>query len=144
MKQYGWYRGDELSRYLSELVARKTQRPDLTLGELHALALAQPGRYRDLYTTGTNLTTQRSQVFSYETGPTGVAQDTVMKRIANRANIFIFGPLQGGLSGSSCVASARSRGRGYFFFSQVRRVVVRVVGAIIFPERVAEQRAVCA
>ena len=69
VKQYGWYRGDEFSRYLSELVARKTQRPDLTLGELHALALAQPGRYRDLYTTGTNLTQQRSQVFSHETTP---------------------------------------------------------------------------
>ena len=54
VKQYGWYRGDAFSRYLRKLVARKTQRPDLTLGELHALALAQPGRFRDLYTTGTN------------------------------------------------------------------------------------------
>lgn len=69
VKQYGWYRGDEFSAYLSELVARKTQRPHLTLAELHALALAQPGRYRDLYTTGTNLTTQRTQVFSHETNP---------------------------------------------------------------------------
>ena len=77
VKQYGWYRGDELSRYLSELVARKTQRPDLTLGELHALALAQPGRFRDLYTTGTNLTQQRTQVFSYETDPTLRVADAV-------------------------------------------------------------------
>jgi len=77
VKQYGWYRGDEFSEYLSELVARKTQRPHLTLGELHTLALAQPGRYRDLYTTGTNLTTQRTQVFSHETTPTMRVADAV-------------------------------------------------------------------
>lgn len=77
VKQYGWYRGDAFSRYLSELVARKTQRPDLTLGELHALAQAQPGRYRALYTTGTNLTRQRTQVFSYETHPDMRVADAV-------------------------------------------------------------------
>ena len=64
LKQYGWYRGDQLTTYLCELVGRQTQRPNLTLGELHALARQQPGHYRDLYTTGTNLTMQRTQVFS--------------------------------------------------------------------------------
>ena len=77
LKQYGWYRGDEFTTYLSELVARKTQKPNLTLGELHALARQQPGRFRDLYTTGTNLTLQRSQVFSYETNPTMRVADAV-------------------------------------------------------------------
>lgn len=69
VKQYGWYRGDEFTKYLSELVARKTGNPHLTLGELHALAQQQPTRYRDLYTTGTNLTRQCPQVFSHETHP---------------------------------------------------------------------------
>ena len=77
VKQYGWYRGDEFATYLGELVARKTQRPHLTLGELHALAQQHPGHYRDLYTTGTNLTTQRTQVFSYETNPTMRVADAV-------------------------------------------------------------------
>ena len=77
VKQYGWYRGDEFTTYLSELVARKTQRPNLTLAELHALAQEHPGQYRDLYTTGTNLTTQRVQVFSYETNPTLRVADAV-------------------------------------------------------------------
>jgi NTE family protein len=77
LKQYGWYRGDEFTSYLSELVARKTQQPNLTLGELHALARQQPGHYRDLYTTGTNLTLQRTQVFSYETNPTMRVADAV-------------------------------------------------------------------
>ena len=77
LKQYGWYRGDQLTRYLTELVARKTQRPNLTLSELHALAQQHPGQYRDLYTTGTNLTLQRSQVFSYETHPDMRVADAV-------------------------------------------------------------------
>jgi len=77
VKQYGWYRGDEFATYLSELVARKTQKPNLTLGELHALAQQQPTRFRDLYTTGTNLTTQRVQVFSHETTPTMRVADAV-------------------------------------------------------------------
>jgi len=77
LKQYGWYRGDQFTAYLAELVAHKTQRPDLTLGELHALARQQPGRFRDLYTTGTNLSTQRAQVFSYETHPALRVADAV-------------------------------------------------------------------
>ena len=82
VKQYGWYRGDEFATYLDELVARKTQRPHFTLGELHALVQQQssrggPSHYRDLYTTGTNLTTQRTQVFSYETNPTMRVADAV-------------------------------------------------------------------
>jgi len=77
LRQYGWYRGNQLTTYLCELVGHQTQRPNLTLGELHALALAQPGHYRDLYTTGTNLTLQRTQVFSYETHPTMRVADAV-------------------------------------------------------------------
>ena len=75
--QYGWYRGDEFSTYRSELVARKTKRPHLTLAELHTLAQQHAGQYRDLYTTGTNLTKQQVQVFSYETTPTMRVADAV-------------------------------------------------------------------
>ena len=75
--QYGWYRGDEFSTYLGELVARKTKNVHLTLGELHELAIREPGRFRDLYTTGTNLTQQRVQVFSHETTPTMRVADAV-------------------------------------------------------------------
>ncbi len=77
IKQYGWYRGDQFTKYLSELVARKTANPDLTLGQLHVLAQQQPTLYRDLYTTGTNLTMQRIQVFSHETHPTMRVADAV-------------------------------------------------------------------
>ncbi len=77
LKQYGWYRGDAFTRLLAELVGRQTQRPDLTLGQLHELARQQPTRYRDLYTTGTNLTRQCAQVFSYETHPNLRVADAV-------------------------------------------------------------------
>jgi NTE family protein len=77
LRQYGWYRGDQLTKYICELVGRQTQRPNLTLAELHQLALAQPGHYRDLYTTGTNLTLQRTQVFGYETHPDMRVADAV-------------------------------------------------------------------
>ncbi|RSK37371.1 patatin-like phospholipase family protein [Hymenobacter metallilatus] len=76
-KQFGWYRGDALTQHMMQLVARKTNRPNLTLLELHELARQQPGRFRDLYTTGTNLTQQRIQVFSYETNPTMRVADAV-------------------------------------------------------------------
>lgn len=68
----------------------------------------------------------------------GVAQDTVLKGLPFGQIFSTFSLSKGEPSGSSCVASARSRGRGYFFFSQVSGMVVRVVDAIIFPERVAE------
>lgn len=76
-KQYGWYLGDALAGKIAALVARKTGKPNLTLGELHQLAQQQPGRFRDLYTTGTNLTLQRVQVFSYETNPNMRVADAV-------------------------------------------------------------------
>jgi NTE family protein len=65
--QYGWYRGDQFTRFMGELVARKAGSADLTLGQLHDLA--KQGKGRDLYVTGTNLTRQQVQVFSYETHP---------------------------------------------------------------------------
>lgn len=68
----------------------------------------------------------------------GVARDTVIKGLLFGQDFCIFSFSKGEPSGSSCVAPARSCGRGYFFFSQVRRVVVRVVETIIFPQRVAE------
>ncbi|RSK46424.1 patatin [Hymenobacter perfusus] len=76
-RQFGWYRGDALTAHIMQLVARKTGNPNLTLQELHQLAQQQPGRYLDLYTTGTNLTQQRVQVFSHETNPTLRVADAV-------------------------------------------------------------------
>ena len=65
--RFGWYRGEKFTGWLSDLIARKTGNPDLTFAELHALA--GKNGYRDLYITGTNLSRQRSEIFSHETFP---------------------------------------------------------------------------
>ncbi len=67
MKNYGWYRGEAFTQWLKTQLAAKTGNPNLTLGELHQLT-PQKG-FRDLYVTGTNLSRQRLEVFSYETHP---------------------------------------------------------------------------
>lgn len=66
-RHYGWYRGERFERWLEGLIARKTGNPRLTFAELHGLRSQQP--LRDLYVTGTNLTLQRSTVFSHEQTP---------------------------------------------------------------------------
>lgn len=74
-KRYGWYRGEKFSNWLASLIEQKTGKPDLTFAELHALA-GQNG-YRDLYITGTNLSRQRTEVFSHETYPHMKVRDAV-------------------------------------------------------------------
>lgn len=73
--RYGWYRGDKFKTWLEQLIAAKTGNPHLTLAQLHALA--GKNNCRDLYTTGTNLTKQRAEVFSYETFPDMKISDAV-------------------------------------------------------------------
>ncbi|TAE29619.1 MAG: patatin [Cytophagales bacterium] len=66
-RTYGWYRGERFERWLEGLIARKTGDPRLTFAQLHQRLPGQP--FRDLYVTGTNLTTQRAVVFSHEQTP---------------------------------------------------------------------------
>lgn len=66
-KEYGWFRGDSFLRTLEDLIYQKTGNANLTFEELHQLAKATP--FRDLYVTGSNLTEQTLEVFSYETYP---------------------------------------------------------------------------
>lgn len=83
IKNFGWYRGERIMQWLQSCIALKTNLPNLTFAQLHALA-AQNG-YRDLYVTGTNLTQQRVEVFSYETYP--------QMRIADAVRISMSIPL---------------------------------------------------
>lgn len=67
INQYGWYTGDAFLSTIQKLIFNQTGKSDLTFAELHELAKSFP--YRDLYVTGTNLTKQKPEVFSYETYP---------------------------------------------------------------------------
>lgn len=73
--RYGWYRGEKFKTWLEQLIAAKTGNPHLTLAQLHVLA--GKNNCRDLYTTGTNLTKQRAEVFSWETVPDMKISDAV-------------------------------------------------------------------
>ncbi|RYY65104.1 MAG: hypothetical protein EOO13_17600 [Chitinophagaceae bacterium] len=65
---YGIYRGSQFEKWLKQLVFLKTGKEELTFGELHALRIGNPV-YKDLYVTGTNLSKQQLEIFSYEHSP---------------------------------------------------------------------------
>ncbi len=65
---FGIFKGDAFEKWLQQLVKNKTGNPLLTFGQLHELHLKN-SVYKDLYCTGTNLSKQQLEVFSYETTP---------------------------------------------------------------------------
>jgi len=67
-KEYGIYKGDAFEKWLQKLVAHKTGNPLLTFEQLHQLHLKN-NFYKDLYCTGTNLSRQQLEIFSYQTTP---------------------------------------------------------------------------
>lgn len=67
-KTYGWYRGEKYERWLGDLIERKTGRREISFSSLHQLALSN-SKFKDLYCTGTNITRQRVEVFSFTTTP---------------------------------------------------------------------------
>jgi NTE family protein len=67
-REYGVYKGDKIEAWLGTLIAKKTGNSDLTFLGLHQLHLKDP-RFRDLYCTGTNISEQQLEVFSWEKWP---------------------------------------------------------------------------
>ncbi len=67
-KDFGIYKGEAFEKWLQDLVANKTGKPFLTFGELHQLHLKN-SRYKDFYCTGTNLSKQQLDIFSYSNSP---------------------------------------------------------------------------
>ena len=65
---YGIFKGKAFEKWLQGLIAYKTGDPFLTFEKLHALHLKN-SLYKDLYCTGTNLSKQRLEIFSYESTP---------------------------------------------------------------------------
>jgi NTE family protein len=66
-KQFGWYKGKKIAKWVEDLIAAKTGNGHITFAELHRECIAKG--YKDLYITGTDLTWQTLRVFSYETYP---------------------------------------------------------------------------
>ena len=66
---FGIFKGDAFEKWLQQLVAYKTGKPKLTFEELHQLHVKNNRLYKDLYCTGTNLSKQQLEIFSFETTP---------------------------------------------------------------------------
>lgn len=72
---YGWYRGDKLLKWIGNLIEGKTGNADITFKQLHDIAEVKG--FKDLYITGTNLSKQTFEVFSYENYPDMRIKDAV-------------------------------------------------------------------
>lgn len=67
-KEYGIFRGDKYEKWLSCLIKYKMGSANITFSELHELRKNNPA-LKDLYCTGTNITQQRLQIFSWQQTP---------------------------------------------------------------------------
>ena len=67
-KRYGIYKGHKFEEWLQELVRNRTSNKNLTFVQLHELHLKN-NLFKDFYCTGTNLSRQQLEVFSYENSP---------------------------------------------------------------------------
>lgn len=67
-KNYGWYKGKRLEAWIGKQIKASTGNENTTFKDLHLLA-KKDKKYRDLYITATNLSTQRLEIFSWETFP---------------------------------------------------------------------------
>lgn len=67
-KEFGIYKGKAFERWLQKVISFKTGNSQLTFNQLHQLHLTNP-LYKDFYCTGTNLSKQQLEIFSYRTTP---------------------------------------------------------------------------
>ena len=67
-REFGIYEGKRFEKWLKQLVKQKTGNQNLNFAELHQLRL-QNNLYKDLYCTGTNLSRQQLEIFSFEHTP---------------------------------------------------------------------------
>lgn len=66
--KFGIYKGEKFEQWLKQIILEKTGKQDLTFKQLHELHITNPA-FKDLYCTGTNVSKQRLEIFSYETTP---------------------------------------------------------------------------
>jgi NTE family protein len=67
-KAFGMFKGDKFDDWIRYLLLQKTGNPELTFMQLHKMKI-ENALYKDLYVTGTNISKQRLEVFSFENTP---------------------------------------------------------------------------
>lgn len=73
--QFGWYKGDEATRWIEQCIAEKTGDGNITFAQLHDQKSAK--HFKDLYVLGADLTYQCARVLSHETLPDMRIKDAV-------------------------------------------------------------------
>jgi len=66
--EYGVFKGAKFEKWVGELIRNKTGNPNLTFMQLHQLH-SNDNRFKELYCTGTNITKQQLQIFSWRHTP---------------------------------------------------------------------------
>lgn len=67
-KEYGIFKGQKFERWLGNLIQYKTGNANATFGDLHLLH-QNSNMFKDVYCTGTNVTKQKLQIFSWDHTP---------------------------------------------------------------------------
>lgn len=67
-REYGLFKGDKFENWLGELIKAKTGSADATFADLHELHISNVD-YKDFYCTGTNISKQQLEIFSYQKWP---------------------------------------------------------------------------
>ena len=88
-RKYGWYQGNALLLWIEKLIEAKTGNGNITFAELHSMS--QTKGFKDLYITGTNLSKQRAEIFSFENFPNMKVKDAV--RISVSIPLYFRAPL---------------------------------------------------
>ncbi len=68
IKKYGWNKGVAFYDFIGEKIEAKTGSKKFTFKELESRVLENPAEFRYLYMVATNLSKQKHQVFSHESG----------------------------------------------------------------------------
>ena len=75
IEQYGWYKGDFFRNWIARIIAAKTGNPEATFADVHRHKTEKG--FKDIYLTGTNLSTHFGEVFSFEHTPRMCMADAV-------------------------------------------------------------------
>lgn len=67
-KEYGLFKGNKFEKWISSLIEAKTGDPNITFFDLHKKHL-QDNTFKDFYCTGTNISRQQLEIFSWQNWP---------------------------------------------------------------------------
>ena len=67
-KEYGLFKGNKFEKWIGKLIEAKTGNANITFSELHKKHL-QNNTFKDFYCTGTNISRQQLEIFSWQNWP---------------------------------------------------------------------------